>query len=112
MGYGAIGLGAVGLVMGVVYGLKHGSTQSDAKGHCTDYPSGCDATGISLNSDASTQGKIATGGLIAGGILVAGGIAITLTAPAGDNRPAQPAAMRIGPMMGRESGGVLLQGAW
>lgn len=98
LGITATGLGAVGLVVGTIFGLKTGSTWEEAKTHCTGLE--CDRTGVELATDAKNSGTISTIGFIAGGALIAGGLALFFTAPppraGGSTKGAVPAATRVG----------------
>ena len=108
-GLGAIGLGAAGLVVGTVYGLKRNSRQDDAKAHCLDYPNGCDASGLAANEDAASAGKIAVAGFVAGGVLSAAGVVLLLIPL---SNPDAHARAELAPLMGRRGGGLQVQGTW
>jgi len=98
LGLTATGLGAVGVVVGTIFGLKTSSTWEEAKARCTGLE--CDRTGVELATDAKNSGTISTIGFIAGGALIAGGLALFFTAPTarpgGSPKGAAPAAPRVG----------------
>lgn len=75
VGYGAAGIGAVGLGVGAVFGLVSINKKSDAR--CDDRY--CDDA--AALSDAKSAAGVATVGFIAGSVLLAGGIALVLFAP-------------------------------
>ncbi|MDB5218211.1 MAG: hypothetical protein JWO86_6138 [Myxococcaceae bacterium] len=79
--YAALGLGAVGIGIGAIFGLRTGSIWNDAKTHCTGLE--CDRTGVTLATDAKNAGTVSTISFIAGGVLLAGGAALFFTAPSG-----------------------------
>jgi hypothetical protein len=71
----------VGLVTGIVFGLKASSQNDDAKA-CNADPS-CTEAGT-LSDDASTSADIATIAFVIGGVGIAGGLVLWLTAPTDD----------------------------
>ena len=79
--YVAMGLGGVGVVVGVIFGLRTSSIWTDAKTHCTGLE--CDRTGVTLATDAKNAGTISTISFVAGGVLLAGGAVLFFTAPSG-----------------------------
>jgi hypothetical protein len=96
VGYGAAGLGVVGLGIGVVFGAtaisKKSAASCDASGACDD--------GAALD-DARSAATAATVGFVAGGALLAGGIALVLFAPSSTVRvQARAAASRSGGFAG------------
>jgi hypothetical protein len=96
VGYGAAGLGAVGLGIGTIFGITAINQKSNAR--CGD-DNLCE-DGSALN-DAVSAAKVATVGFIAGGILVAGGVALLLFTPAKSVRvEARGAAMPGGALYG------------
>lgn len=80
VGLVAGGAGIVGLGVGAFFGLKAKSTYNDALAQCNGSRQ-CDARGIELGSDATSQATISTIGFVAGGVLLAGGAVLYLTAP-------------------------------
>jgi hypothetical protein len=111
-GLGAIGLGAVGLVIGTVYGLKRNSKQDEAKAQCTDYPHGCNDAGQSANDDAASAGKVAVGAFVVGGALVAAGVVLLLIPQSSPATQEKASRTRIVPLAEARGGGLLLQGTW
>ena len=79
--YVAMGLGGVGVVVGVIFGLRTSSIWTDAKTHCTGLE--CDRTGVTLATDAKNAGTVSTISFVAGGVLLAGGAVLFFTAPSG-----------------------------
>jgi hypothetical protein len=74
-------------------------------GHCGGSLGGanqCDATGVSLRSQAVGYGNVSTIAFIAGGVLAAGGATLWLVAPSGH--------VQVGPATGQNGGGVLVRG--
>jgi hypothetical protein len=82
--YAALGLGGVGVVIGVIFGLRTSSIWNDAKTHCTGLE--CDRTGVTLATDAKNAGTVSTISFVAGGVLLAGGAVLFFTAPKGSAR--------------------------
>jgi hypothetical protein len=77
------GAGTVFVVAGAIFGALAITRWSDAQPHCQQTPNGlgCDPTGISLASDASTFAALSTTGFIIGAAGLATGIIVWLTAP-------------------------------
>lgn len=93
IGYGAVGLGAVGLVVGGVLGLSAMSKKSDAEdGHCTN-GNHCDQEGVDLLNASLDAGNLATIFVIAGAAIATTGVVLVATAPKDD----PGAALVIGP---------------
>jgi hypothetical protein len=78
---GAGAVGVIGLVTGVVFGLKASSQNDEAKA-CNAEPS-CGEAGT-LSHDAGTSADIATIAFVIGGVGIAGGLVLWLTAPDDD----------------------------
>ena len=104
--YVAMGLGGVGVVVGVIFGLRTSSIWTDAKTHCTGLE--CDRTGVTLATDAKNAGTISTISFVAGGVLLAGGAVLFFTAPSGSakspssgkqSEPALGVGVGLGSMM-------------
>jgi hypothetical protein len=104
--FGAMGLGAVGLVVGTVFLVKSGSTQSDADALCPKAP--CDPAKKDeiddLDSDAASQKTIGAVGLGVGGALLATGVTLFFVS----NKSSASAEHRPGitPFVGWRSAGV------
>ncbi len=77
---GVGGAGAVGLVVGSIFGIVSIGKKSDADGHC-DAANVCDDEGLGLRKDAISAGNVSTVAFVVGGVLVAGGAALWFTAP-------------------------------
>jgi hypothetical protein len=77
------GAGSAFVVAGAIFGALAISRWSDAQPHCQETPNGlgCDPTGLSLASDASTFAAISTTAFIIGAAGLATGIIVWLTAP-------------------------------
>jgi hypothetical protein len=76
-----MGVGAVGLGVGTIFGLRTSSKWTEAMTHCTGIE--CDRTGVQLAAEAKNSGTVSTIAFIAGGALLAGGAALFFTAPKG-----------------------------
>ena len=77
------GVGGVGVVVGVVFGviaLGKKSDASDPKLCNADFTT-CTPAGKSLVDDAKSAGLVSTVSLVAGGLLAVGGVVFMLTAP-------------------------------
>jgi hypothetical protein len=100
------GVGVAGLLTGGVFGILALSQNASANsGHCGGSLGGanqCDATGVSLRSQAVGYGNVSTIAFIAGGVLAAGGATLWLVAPSGH--------VQVGPATGQNGGGVLVRG--
>lgn len=76
VGYGAAGIGVVGLGIGAIFGItainKKNAADCDDSGSCSNFA----AVG-----DAKSAATVATVGFIAGAALLAGGVALVLFAP-------------------------------
>lgn len=108
IGFGAIGLGVVGGVLGGVFLAKRGSDGksgddlfAQCKPHCTaDQKSAI----TSADSSSASDGTIATIGLIGGGVALATGVIVLLTGGSSSS-DAKPAA-RVEPWIGPHTVGV------
>lgn len=84
LGWTGTGLGAVGIVLGVVFTAQKNAKDSEASRICPT-GIGCkegDNTKIRvLTDDANTKGTLAVVSFVAGGLLVAGGLVTVFTAP-------------------------------
>lgn len=118
---GVGGAGVVGVVIGAVFGAMTLSKTSAAKGHCsTTEPPQCDPEGLTLYGDAKTTANVSNVAMGVGGAAVIGGVVLFLTAPAGEAPKAEAGAgatgarvkVKVLPMAGLGSAGVLMQGAW
>jgi hypothetical protein len=82
------GVGAVGLVLGGVFGAMASSTYSTAKNECGPNLGACKPGNAIKDHDAAvTDATISTVGFIAGGVLAAGGLTLFFIAPKGNSSP-------------------------
>jgi hypothetical protein len=79
---GLFGVGAAGVVAGVVFGLQAKSKMDDsnASGHCQP-DNHCDAAGLTERGQALDEATLATIGILGGFAGMIGGAALYLTAP-------------------------------
>jgi hypothetical protein len=111
------GTGLVGLVVGIVYGVRASSLESDSEAYCLppDYTM-CTDEGLALLDEASTAGVVSTVSFVAGGVLAAGGLVLILTAPTDPDPPGSSvgtqARCEIVPLVGPRASGLVLRGAW
>jgi hypothetical protein len=103
-GVGVVGLG-VGAAFTAITLSKKSAGDCNAQGHCANY--------ASVN-DAKNAAPVAGAGLIAGGALVVAGAALLLFTHPNEGALAgsQSASVHALPMLGRDGGGLLLQGLW
>lgn len=102
-------LGIAGLGVGTAFAIVSKGKHDDAGSHCTG--SLCDATGVSLRSDAIHAGNAATIALAVGGAALVGGGILFFTAPR--QTPAEPgnaAAVAATPFVAPHLGGLALAG--
>jgi hypothetical protein len=78
-GFVAGGVGAAGLLAGLVSGVLAVTKKDALEGHCTGNV--CDATGVDTYRSAATFADVSTAGLLVGGVLLVGGAAMVLLAP-------------------------------
>jgi hypothetical protein len=105
------GVGVVGLGLGTVFGLLASSKWSSAK---TDCGSGCGpgASAQSEKSDATTDATVSTVGFVIGGVGAAAAAVLWFTAPSGGNAASAGTGVRVVPMLGAGSGGMIVKGAF
>ncbi len=112
------GVGAVGVVVGTVFGILAIGAKSDAKAACEagggSYPKSC-AAGTEgavdpKNSTAKSDATISTIGFIAGGVLLAGGAVLYFTAPKPYGKEA--ARLHLAPAIGPGTAGAFLGGSF
>jgi hypothetical protein len=109
LGWSAVGLGAVGLGVGVIFELKRASKLSSrdeicASGDPAQCPPGSQAEVDDLTNQARTAATVGTIGLVAGSVLAAGGVVLILTAPK------QRSAVSLTPVVGPQFRGLILSG--
>jgi hypothetical protein len=94
----AAAVGVAGIATGTVFGLKAGSTMSQAKAQCAaaglEYPN-CNDSSVRLSEEAVQSGQISTVSFIAGGTGVALAALLWLTAP---SRETSPLSVALGPL--------------
>jgi hypothetical protein len=107
LGWTAIGAGAVGVTLGIVFSIQRGSKISDREAICAEgapCPPGSQASVDALTDEARTAGTLAAVGFIAGGALAAGGVALLLTAPKAQS------SMSLIPVVSPAFAGLTLRG--
>jgi hypothetical protein len=109
MEIGAVGMGALGVALGTIFGLLTVSKWSEARADCAHEP--CLDTpqterGQREASAASVDGDISTVAFVAGGAALAAGALLWLTDPARSDRAA---GLRIVPSAGSNRGQIALQ---
>lgn len=89
LGGALVGVGAVGLVVGSVFGVVALGKKSSASNPklCSSDFSVCNSEGKQDVDSAKTDGFISTVALLGGGVFVAAGAVIFLTAPHAENKP-------------------------
>lgn len=97
----ALGLGATGILVGSVFGLKSKSKHDDAKACGTTCP---DEPSYQANEDAIKFGNISTASFIVGAVGLAGGVALWVTA-----KPSQ-ASSKANAQIGLGLGSLQLRG--
>jgi hypothetical protein len=103
------GVGVLGLAAGTYFGIRTQSAESEAKKHCTNYPTDCSPTGLDANEDAKTFSRYATAGFLVGGAALIGGAVVYLTAP---EEATNSASVRISPAMNQAGGSVWVSGSF
>jgi hypothetical protein len=103
------GVGVLGLATGAYFGIRTQSAESEAKNHCTNYPTDCSPTGLDANEDAKTFSRYATAGFLVGGAALIGGAILYLTAPAATT---DSESVRISPVMHQAGGSVWVSGSF
>ena len=86
LGWSAVGAGAIGLTVGVIFELQRSSKLSARDKICPTSdpalcPTGSQAQVDDLTNKARTASTVGSIGLVAGGLLAAGGVVLILTAP-------------------------------
>lgn len=94
-------VGAAGLAVGTVLGLRAMSKKSDAEDACSGRACTTDA-GVTAGNDAHTAGNLATLGMVVGAVFVTGGLVLWFTA----KEEAPPVQAGFG------LGSVQVRGAW
>jgi hypothetical protein len=104
------GAGVAGVAVGSVFGLLASSSWNSAKGACSadSCPGSTRGQAQSDHDAAVTDGTVSTIAFVAGGVLVAAGIVLFATAPSGAD--SSSARLIVAPEVGRDRGGLWLQG--
>ena len=101
---GSLGLVSLGVAAG--FGLRARSRWGEAQGDCEGTV--CGPRGVALAAEANRAAGLADIGLVVGGVAVVAGVVLFFTAP----RAAPPASARLYPLVGRDTVGVGLVGAF
>lgn len=99
--------GAVGVVIGSVFGILAKSTYDHAFTECDSKPNGCNSNGNG-QADGQTahhQATVSTVAFVAGAALLGGGALLYFTAPGGST-------VAVGPSAGPGAAGLAVRGRW
>jgi hypothetical protein len=107
---GLVGVGAVGVVVGAVFGVLSKSAHSDADSHCQLGPQAnlCDAQGVASGNTAISRGDLSTWTFVGGLVAAGAGAVLWFTAPRDDGG----IAIGIAPTIGVGGGGLRIRGVW
>ncbi|MEO7110527.1 MAG: hypothetical protein ABI183_08830, partial [Polyangiaceae bacterium] len=96
LGGALAGVGAVGLVVGSVFGVVALNKKSNASDptKCNPEFTVCNAAGKQLVDTAKSDGFISTVALVGGGVFAAAGAVIFFTAPRAENKPDSSATLQ------------------
>ena len=111
LAYVAAGVGAAGLIVGTVFGLRAISKRSESNGYC-DGATCSDPAGVEANDSAKTAAWVSDIGF---GIGVVGvGLATYLVLAPRGPAPTQDkaASLRVNPVVGSGHATMLLEGTW
>jgi tetratricopeptide (TPR) repeat protein len=113
VGYGAVGAGGVGLVLGTVFGLSAKSSRDAAiDGGCMDDLSGCPTAALPDAQDAYDSANRSTLFFIAGGVLAAGGVVMILLSPSDEKAASGATSWQVTPSVGPDLAGMILTGTF
>ncbi|MEJ7729010.1 MAG: tetratricopeptide repeat protein [Polyangiaceae bacterium] len=103
-----LGVGAVGVGMGTVFGLRAVSKADEARQRC---PGGicADPQDVALESEGNQAADISTVSFIVGGAGLVGGLVLWLTAPS-DPEPTQGLSVRLRPTVEPSAWGLSVHG--
>jgi hypothetical protein len=101
------GVGLAGIALGSVFGAQAMSKHSTAQGECQGDV--CTAAGMQDIQSGRSAGDLSTIFFGVGAAALAGGVVLWLTAPSGH---ATTGSLRAAPLVGKDGGGISLQGAW
>ena len=105
----ALALGGAGIVsigIGSIFGLKSISKHSDYEALCVGTV--CSPSAAPIHDDAVAAGNVSTVAFLLGGALVAGGAVLWVVA----QKASPSAALRVSPLVGASSAGVVVAGGW
>ncbi len=111
-----ISIGAAGLVgFGVAsyLTLDARSTYNDAlDAHCMGQSNMCDDEGLKITKDARSRANVATVITVISLAAIAGGVVLYLTAPKGSSATEKKTALYLAPVVGDDTGGLVLGGGF
>jgi len=104
-------LGAAGLAVGAVFGIRSQSKDDQAmKDYCSPgAPPECDPRGLELKDEAKSAATIANVGFIGGGSLLLVGVLLHATAPSPSPKRS---SVSMAPSWGPGAGAVTIRGSW
>jgi hypothetical protein len=105
IGWTAVGVGGVGVVVGTIFGISAISKASDAKNEGCSGKTCTTPQGVTDTKSAISAGNASTIALVAGGVVAAAGVVVVLTAPSGPH-------VRVSPAVGQGYGGFSLDGSF
>lgn len=108
LGWGAIGVGVIGVGLGAYFGASAISknTESDANG-CNAATNVCNIVGAGLRADARSQGTTSTVLFIVGGVFVAGGITMVIV---GSSKSHDKPSASLVPAFAHDRAGLSFEG--
>jgi tetratricopeptide (TPR) repeat protein len=117
IGYVLAGAGAVGLVVGTVFGLSAIAKNGDSDDECRTERL-CSEEGLDLRDEARSAAAASTIAFVAGGAFAAGGLALVLTAtgtseaPTARRRAPERAAVRVSSYVGQRGVRLVMEGSF
>jgi hypothetical protein len=106
IGIAVAGAGALGIVIGTVFGIAAKATYDHAWGNeCNFDARGCSAQGVSDGKTAQAEATVSTVSFVTGALLAAGGAALYFTAPKGTT-------VAIGPRVSAAGASLSLETVW
>jgi tetratricopeptide (TPR) repeat protein len=114
-GIAATSVGAIGLGVGIAFGVLAMNKENASLDNCPAAPNGCTAEGVALRDEAFTFAHVSTAGFVVGGAGLTAGLVMLLLAPSDDDAPSDAgSAIRITPWLGgdAETGNVGIRGRW
>jgi hypothetical protein len=111
------GVGVAGFVLGIVYGVRAKSKESEAEAYCwPSDPSKCSQQGVDVNHEGKTAATVANVSFVVSSLLVAGGAIVFFTAPSGAAAASDEAStaphVSLGPMAGPTVAGLVVGGTF